>query len=185
MESNQQPERIPRLNNKNSAACVFVPLRDDILSTDVPRDRVERLRVILNSIDYQREGVKKNLLYMFEREKKRIMLEAAAREQAQGPPKIRPGLPPSEVDNLIANMEAPATPGMNYDIRDMPPFDPRQPAPPNPSIRDEAVTDLLTMVEGAVVELQSFENYMAGIKDYYLQSLERELARFGDTVQAA
>ncbi len=53
--------------------------------------RVGRLKRILETIDYQREGVKENLLCMFEREKKRIILEAAEVERARGPPGIQPG----------------------------------------------------------------------------------------------
>jgi hypothetical protein len=36
------------------------------------------------------------------------------------------------------------------------------------------------MVESGLHELQSFEKYMAGIKDRYLASLEQELARIED-----
>jgi hypothetical protein len=172
------PDKIPPLSN--IAPSVFVPLREDILNTDLPRDRVERLKRILSTIDYQREGVKENLLYMFEREKRRIMQEAAEMEQAQGPPLIRPALHPSEVDTIIANMEAPAAPGMDYNIRNMPPVEVGERLSPNLSIRDKAVMDLLTVVERAVLDLQSFGNYMAGIKEYYLGCLERELARIED-----
>jgi hypothetical protein len=170
--------KIPPLSN--IAPSIFVPLQDDIFESELPRDRVERLGTILKSIDYQREGVKENLLYMFEREKKRIILQAAEMEQAQGPPKIRPGLAPAEVDNIIANQEAPAEHGIDYNIRDMPPLDPNMPIPANAPLRDRTVLRLLAMVESGLHELQSFEKYMAGIKDRYLASLEQELARIED-----
>lgn len=171
-------EKIPPLSN--IAPSIFVPLQDDMFESELPRDRVERLKMILKSIDYQREGVKENLLYMFEREKKRVMLQAAEIEQAQGPPKIRPGLAPSEVDNIIANMEAPPQHGIDYNIRDMPALNPNTPIPPNASLRDRTMMQLLGMVENGLHELQSFETYMAGIKDRYLASLEQELARIED-----
>lgn len=171
-------EQIPPLSN--IAPSIFVPLQDDIFESELPRDRVERVKTILKSIDYQREGVRENLLYMFEREKTRIMLQAAEMEQAQGPPKTRPGLAPGEVDNIIANMEAPAQPNIDFNIRDMAPLDPNMPIPPDASLRDRTVLQLLGMVEHGLHELQSFEKYMEGIKDRYLTCLEQELARIED-----
>jgi hypothetical protein len=168
------PERIPPLTN--IAPAIFVPLRDDILNLEPPRDRVERLKRILETIDYQREGVKENLMYMFEREKKRMMQEAAETEQARGPPKIRPGLPPSEVDEIIGNMETPAEPDRDYNLQEYPPVA----GPPNLSLRDSTVRDLLTMVDKAVIELEGFEGFMAGIENFYREVLARETARIDE-----
>ncbi|KAK3293272.1 uncharacterized protein B0H64DRAFT_403904 [Chaetomium fimeti] len=170
-------EKIPMLNN--IAPSIFVPLQDDFLTIEPPRDRIERLKRILQTIDCQREGVKENLLYMFEREKKRIVLEATEIEEAQGLPDINPGLAPSEVDEIIANMEAPAMPGRDYNVRDMPRPGPA-PVPPNASLRDKTVMELLNMVERGLTELEGFEKHMAGIKDRYLICLEQEMARVDD-----
>ena len=161
----------------NIAPCIFVPLQDDILGSELPRDRVGRLKRILESLDYQREGVKENLLYMFEREKKRIIIEATEMEQAQGPPSIQPGLPSREVDDIIANMEAPADHGMDYNIRNMADFDPNVEAPPHASLRDRTVIDLLRVVEKGLEQLQAFEAYMSKIKVDYLGRLELEMSR--------
>ncbi len=169
------PEKIFPLTN--IAPSIFVPLQDDILGSELPRDRVGRLKRILESLDYQREGVKGNLLYMFEREKKRIIIEATEMEQAQGPPSIQPGLPLREVDDIIANMEAPAEHGMDYNIRNMAEFDPNVEAPPNASLRDRTAIDLLKVVEKGLEQLQAFEAYMSKIKVDYLGRLERETSR--------
>ncbi|KXX81200.1 hypothetical protein MMYC01_201396 [Madurella mycetomatis] len=168
-------EKIPPL--QNIAPSVFVPLQEDILKADLPRDRVERLRRILKTIDYQREGVKESLMYMFEREKKRIMMQAAEMEQTLGSPKIRPGLPPEEVEEIIRNMEAPAQPGADYNIRDMPQLDFRLPVPPDVPLRDRTVIELLYIVESGLVQLNGYKKHMADIQKYYLERLERELAR--------
>lgn len=170
-------EKIPVLNN--IAPSIFVPLHDDFLTIEPPRDRIERLKRVLQTIDYQREGVKENLLYMFEREKKRIVLEAAEIEQAQGPPSSKPGLAPNEIDDIIANMEAPALPGRDYNVRDMPRLGPIM-VPPNASLRDRTVMQLLSMVEQGLAELEGFEKHMEGIKDRFLVCLEQEMARIDD-----
>jgi hypothetical protein len=170
-------EKIPVLSN--IAPSIFVPLQDDFLAIEPPRDRIERLKRILQTIDYQKEGVKENLLYMFEREKKRIVLEAAEIEKAQGLPSIKPGLAPNEIDDIIANMEAPALPGRDYNVRDIP-----RPGsmmlPPNASLRDKTVMQLLIMAEHGLGELEGFEKHMTGIKDRYLVCLEQEIARIDD-----
>jgi hypothetical protein len=170
-------EKIPVLSN--IAPSIFVPLQDDFLAIEPPRDRIERLKRILQTIDYQKEGVKENLLYMFEREKKRIVLEAAEIEKAQGLPSIKPGLAPNEIDDIIANMEAPTLPGRDYNVRDIP-----RPGsmmlPPNASLRDKTVMQLLIMAEHGLGELEGFEKHMTGIKDRYLVCLEQEIARIDD-----
>ncbi|KAK4120824.1 hypothetical protein N657DRAFT_648618 [Parathielavia appendiculata] len=164
-------ETIPPLTN--DAPAIFVPIRDDILNSEPPQNRIERLKRILETIDYQREGVKENLMCMYEREKKRIMLEAAKLEQAQGPPRIRPGVPPSELEQIIANMETPAEPGKNYNLQTYPPAA----EPANLSLRDRTVVDILRVVERGLSDLESFEGFMADIKNHYLGLLERETAR--------
>ncbi|GAB1313039.1 Transcriptional regulatory protein RXT2 N-terminal domain-containing protein [Madurella fahalii] len=171
-------EKIPPL--RNIAPSIFVPLQEDILKAELPRDRVERLKKILKTVDYQREGVKENLMYMFEREKKRIMMQAAETEQTLGPPKTRPGLPQDEVDEIIRNMEAPAQPGVDYNIRDMPQLDLRLPIPPDASLRDRTVVELLHIVENGLVQLNGYKKHMADIQKYYLDCLERELARIDE-----
>ncbi|KAK4101022.1 hypothetical protein N658DRAFT_496722 [Parathielavia hyrcaniae] len=169
-------ETIPRLTT--DAPAIFVPIPHDMLNSEPPQNRIERLKRILETIDYQREGVEENLMFMYEREKKRIMLEAAKLEQAQGPPKIRPGLPPSELENIIANMETPAQPGGNYNLQRYPPTaDAKTPMPPNLSLRDSTVRDILIVVQRGLNDLERFEEFMAGIKNHYLGLLERETAK--------
>ncbi|KAJ4307023.1 hypothetical protein N0V88_000398 [Collariella sp. IMI 366227] len=171
-------EKIPPLTN--IAPSIFVPLRDDLLNTDLPQDRVERLKRILETIDYQKQGVKANLIYMFEREKRRTMQHAAELEAQQGPSQMRPSLPPDEADEIIANMEAPARPDLNYNIRDMPQLDVSRPIPPAMPLRERTLMELLVMVERGFEELQGYEAHIVGIKQHYLERLERELASLED-----
>ncbi len=174
----EAPEKIPPLHN--IAPSILVPLRDDILGPEQPeppRDRVGHLKRILETIDYQRECVKENLFYMFEREKRRLVMEAAELERARGVAEIKPGPPPSEVDEMIANMEAPAVQGKDYEIRNMDHFDIGAGAPFDASLRDRTVFELLRMVERGLRELQMYEAFINGIKGDYLGRLEVEIAR--------
>lgn len=170
------PEMIPPLSN--IAPAIFVPLQDDIFTAEPPRDRIERLKAILETIDYQRKGVKENLLYMFEREKRRIVQQAAELEQAQGPLLMKPGPAPAEVDEIIANMEAPSSSRVeDYDIQNTPGIDTSKPVPPSAPLRDKTVMELLIMGEMALKDLEGFERHMAGIQERYLACLEQEMAR--------
>ncbi|KAK3343884.1 hypothetical protein B0T25DRAFT_555495 [Lasiosphaeria hispida] len=169
-------EKIPALTNV--VPSIFVPLRDsDWEDTAIPRDRVERLRRILESIDYQREGVKENLMYMFEREKQRVILVATEQLEREGQARVNPGLDPREADLIIQNMEAPPEPGYDYNIKDMPPINTRRPLPDTLSVRDRAVNDILNVMEAGILNLTGYGNHMADIKKYYLDCLEKELAR--------
>ncbi|KAK4250127.1 hypothetical protein C7999DRAFT_12110 [Corynascus novoguineensis] len=170
------PEMIPPLSN--IAPAIFVPLRDDIFTAEPPRDRIEHLKAILETIDYQRKGVKENLLYMFEREKRRIVQQAANLEQAQGPLVMKPGPAPAEMDEIIANMEAPGSLRVeDYNIQSIPGIDTSKPVPPNTPLRDKTVMELLIMAEMALKDLEGFERHIAGIQERYLASLEQEMAR--------
>ncbi|KAL2264277.1 hypothetical protein VTK26DRAFT_8480 [Humicola hyalothermophila] len=167
-------ERIPPLTN--IAPAIFVPLRQDLFEDEPPRDRVDRVKRLLAVIDYQREGVLENLLYMFEREKRRVVQHAAVTEQALPTPRFAPGaLPPDEADAIIANMEALAEPGVDYNIREMPLVDGSATIPPETPLRDKTVMELINVVEKAVSDLHGFDGYMRGIKERYLKCLEREL----------
>ncbi|KAL2149470.1 hypothetical protein VTH82DRAFT_8121 [Thermothelomyces myriococcoides] len=174
MEPNAS-ERIPRL--ENIAPAIFVPLQEDIILAEPPQDPAGRLKRLLETIDYQREGVKENLLYMFEREKRRVVQEAAELEQAQEI-SIKPSLAPAEVDEIIANMEAPASGRIeDYMIRDIPRMESSKSVATNTSLRDKTVKELLVMVEAALADLEGFEKHIAGIKNRYLACLEEEVAR--------
>ncbi|KAK0705107.1 hypothetical protein B0H67DRAFT_604038 [Lasiosphaeris hirsuta] len=169
-------DNIPALTNV--APSIFVPLRNsDWEDAAVPRDRVERLRRILESIDYQREGVKENLMYMFEREKERVILVATENLESEGQPRINPGLDPREADWIIQNMEAPAESSYDYNIKDMPSINTRRPLPDTLSVRDRALDDILNVMEAGILNLTGYGTHIADIKKYYLDCLEKELGR--------
>ncbi|KAK3320819.1 hypothetical protein B0T19DRAFT_249566 [Cercophora scortea] len=175
-------ELIPPLTNL--APIIFVPFREDITAkrSDAPRDRIERLRRILQSIDFQTQGAKENLLFLFEREKTRIILEAQEREQEwfpNGGVKAG-GAHPDEADRIIGYMEAPALPGTDYNIRNMAELDRNRMIPPDLSVRDRAVEELMTLAEGAVQQLEGYEGNMRDIKKLYLERLDRELTMINE-----
>lgn len=178
MPSQASASRIPPL--QNIVPSIFVPLQEDITQpVDLPRDRIDRLEWILNTIKSQRAGVRENMIYLFEREKDRILAEALEKEAATGPPDTRIGLSPDEVDWVIGNMEAPHQAGLDYNIQDMPPRSVGVHVP-GLSHREETVWKLLELVEHAVAQTRGYSKHMSDIQAYYLGKLEKERQRIDE-----
>lgn len=165
--------RIPPLTHLGPS--VFVPIEEDLTEpVDLPRDRVDRLKWILNTIESQRTGVSENLMYIFERERDRILAEAQEREAISGPPDMRRGLHPNEADQVISNMSTPHQPGRNYHVESMGPPSIEELEPRPLSNREEAVWKLLELVERALDQTQGYDKAMDTKRGYYLGMLEKE-----------
>ena len=172
-------EKIPPITGL--AVSSFVPFDDDpTLPVDPPADRVERLKKILHSIELQRVGVRENLIYIFKREKARIVMEAQEQEGQQGILHSNPVMSPEETDWLINNMEQPADPNIEYNLTVIPPLDMNRTLPADITLRERALEDVLTVVERLVDQLAGYERHMASIKAEYLNRLEKEIARMED-----
>ncbi|KAK4205618.1 hypothetical protein QBC40DRAFT_217 [Triangularia verruculosa] len=179
-QSQDEKEKIPRLTNL--AGNIFVPLNIDLTTATPPQGRMQRLEHILRTIDCHRQGSRENLLYMFDREKQRIINEAQLLEQ-QLNQDYRPELSPESEAQILANMNAPADPNVDYNIKEMPPL--LQAMRPEPAdrplpVREKAVRDLMMMIEGAIGQLDQFEHAMKGIKEKYLVIVEKEIEKMRD-----
>ncbi|KAK1761240.1 hypothetical protein QBC47DRAFT_369456 [Echria macrotheca] len=167
-------EKIPPLTL--ITPCIFNPIDEDMVRrfSEDPPDRIERLGRILESIDYQQEGVRENLIYMFDREKQRLVLDAVDQESAD-PRNQGLGVEESEFDQVIQNMEAPPVPGKDYTVKpeDIPPH---QLVPPHPamSARERVAHELLAVVESGTAQLTGYRGHITGVKQKYLDFLERE-----------
>lgn len=167
--------KIPPLTN--IVPSIFVPIDEDFTEpADLPRDRVDRLKWILKTIETQRKGVTENMVYLFEKERDRILAEAREKEATFGIPDTRTGLPPDEVDLMISNMAAPHQPDLDYNIRDMPPRSAKEPPPGLPP-REEAAFKLLELVERALCQTEGYNQFMSQNRDFYLERLEKEKER--------
>lgn len=177
---NQAPEsseKIPPLTL--ITPCIFTPINDDMVGrfAEPTRDRVERLERILESIDSQREAVKQNLIYMFSRERQRLILEAMDQEAAQGPGPRR-DVDQSELDQVIQSMEAPPQLDRDYRIK-IESLPQHQLLPPNPDkpARERVVEGLLNVIEQGTGQLAGYDGHIANIKQHFSGCLEREKQR--------
>lgn len=147
------------------------------------RDRVARLRHILATLDYQRAGVRDNMLYMFDREKERLIQWAEAFEAAAAVPED-PSLPNAEVDELIAAMEAPADARVNYSlgreevgqmvwgVRQRQ----AQQGQRGLTARETAMEDIFRVVESSLGELVGYDGHIMNIRRMYAERLVKEEA---------
>lgn len=175
------------------APSIFTPMPEgmfDFLAGPNPtavneslRDRVARLRHILATLDYQRAGVRDNMLYMFDREKERLIQWAEAFEAAAAVPED-PSLPNAEVDELIAAMEAPADARVNYSlgreevgqmvwgVRQRQ----AQQGQRGLTARETAMEDIFRVVESSLGELVGYDGHIMNIRRMYAERLVKEEA---------
>jgi hypothetical protein len=163
----------------NVMPSIFIPLEYDITNPrDLPQDRFQKLDRILKSIDFHRQGVRQNLIAMFASQVKRVQMLYARQEQAQGISEGKASVSSDEVDRLIAAMETPAVPGVDYNVAILPPMDLSQPPPDDFSGRDKAAWEVLREIEKAMSQLDGFAAHMDGVALPYLDRLAREVNSF-------
>ncbi len=156
------------------APAIFVPLEKDITQPfDAPRDRIERAGMLLESVEFHKAGVREGLLHLTELERRRILGEAKMWEAEHGPQADPAGLHPDEADAMLANMYAPAVPGVEYNV-------PTQDLRPNffSSVddphREDRVRQLQRVEEDGLDQLAGYEGHIEAIKRRWTDMLEKE-----------
>lgn len=170
-----ESENIPTLTS--IVPSIFIPLEDDLLDPfEPPKDRIERLQRILANIDMHERKVIDNVMWMVEREKRRIMMEAKREEDSTHPPEAQLGIEPGETNLLIQNMRAAPEPSVDYNVVEaqLPRHDV---VPPNISHRENTTRQLLHVVEEANRNIQGYRSHMKVAKDFYRERLQQEIAR--------
>lgn len=95
---------------------IFVPLTDDLLKPIEPaKDRVERMQRMKASLDANEAKVRDNINWIYEREARRIVIEAQKAGTVSQPRQPAP-LSWEEADRHLANIAAPANPGVAYHL---------------------------------------------------------------------
>lgn len=170
-----EKERIPRLESVTPA--IFVPLEQVLLEQlDAPRDKTQRLKLTLERLDAYSEQVKRNIIFMFLRERDRLLQQLRIDEGAQGDQALSGGsIQQWEFDAMARNATAPPVSGRDYTMAHH--------IPPAPSSRgyavtprDHAIEELLDMIEGAVNNLKGFTGMATNERQQYEQALEKEQA---------
>lgn len=176
---------------------MFVPLRKEDVeppsdSDSEPSARIARLKRIIETIDYHTAAVKENYMWMFEREMTRYSLEAGEREEEFNLRELHPpGPAESEIDAVFQAMETPApstaalaAAGSGFDYNDfhnnpfnvksLPDVNPMEAMPPNASLREKALMDVLMVVDGGKREIDGYQSHMERLRTMYVEQLGRE-----------
>lgn len=141
-----------------------------------PRDRVERLKRILETIDKQRVGVKENILWLFEREKERMIMEATEIEAELHLQDANFEIHPTEVDDFIRNMGASPQIGVDYNLKNAPLLNIVRPLP-GASPRDLVINQLLNLAETGTREVKGYDDHIAAIRSFYEACLQMEIEK--------
>ena len=152
-------------------SSIFVPLEQSVLEPiDEPRDRVARLELILKRIDSYSDGVKRNLMYMFTREKDRLQ-----RMSADAAPPADSTMSQSEYEMLLHNVRTPPLANEDYTVP-RPLIQKDQDERWAMSQQDVSIEELMKTVAGAVQQIDGFDGLVEQIKQEYRQAIEKEKA---------
>lgn len=171
-----QDRDIPRLQTISST--IFVPLDKSLLEPfDAPRDKIDRLKLTLERTEKYSDDVRRNLLFIFVRERDRIMQQARRQEAAASPEELvsTDTITHQEADAMIQGMLAPPVPGRDYTV-----VHNVRPAPSSSewatTWKSQAVEELLMTIERVIDNLNGFNGMMVGVHQRYHQAIEQEEA---------
>ena len=169
---------------------ILVPVDRDITQPfNAPRNRIERAKSMLESIEFHRQGGIQGILHLADMERKRILQESRRWEAMHDLKDAPPAWSPAEADLMIASMNAPAVPGINYDTEkaEMELLNFRRSV--DTGDRKDSVRQLQRVMEDAISQLHGYDHHMEDIRKRWVESLEKEErlmeARFGPAEDAS
>ncbi|KAL3302494.1 NADH-ubiquinone oxidoreductase 78 kDa subunit mitochondrial [Colletotrichum asianum] len=111
----EEEEYIPSLRANAQAMAIFVPLEESLFEpSEAPKTNGERLEKTIDKLDKHFAAVQENIMFVYERERRRIIQVAKKMEAMNGPVETDTSLTPHDQEVLQAYIEAPLPPGANY-----------------------------------------------------------------------
>ncbi|KAJ0167296.1 hypothetical protein CTA2_3358 [Colletotrichum tanaceti] len=172
----EEEEDIPFLLPGAPAMAMFVPLEESLFEPfDAPNNEVDRLKLRQQNLENHTAAVEQNLVYIYEREHRRILQHAKKLEAANGVHEITTGLMTGEDDLIMEHVKAPVPHDADYSNRHLSTYAcPDVPGEMPP--RQAALDWSLYNCGQALFQLAGYANHAQEIKTYYKTALERELA---------
>lgn len=175
LQAGLESKNIPALSSL--VPSIFTPLEDDLLDPfEPPENRVQRLQRIIANIDAHEKRATDNAMWMVEREKRRIIMEAKRKEEALDQPETQLRINPDETETIIENMRAAPKLGKDYNVADAE-------LQPNHAIfqqefthREDTTRQLMLLVENAYKQIEEYKVFMKATKDFYQERLKSEIA---------
>ncbi|CAM1503919.1 Fc.00g015100.m01.CDS01 [Cosmosporella sp. VM-42] len=175
-ETATTPPPIPPLGS--IAPAIFVPIAEDLTAPLPPfPSRSARLRAILADIDTQAAAVQSNILTLHAREHARVIQKSADDNvsfKANGFQDITLGLEPHDQAAMIANMETPHDPNVDYNITNIVKLDLTGLVGTTP--RQWAALEVMRNAENARDSMEKYEVQVNQAKEVYEVALRKALA---------
>lgn len=155
--------------------AIFVPVDKSLLEPfDAPRDKIERLKLSLSQLDQHSVQVRSNLMFLFVRERDRILQEVRIQEAKYGLQATQCKVEDGERNWMLQNMAAPINTSRNYSVAKPPPMPLDQPINPPATLRAAAIEELIGLVEGAVKNFEGYNWSTSEARKDYENAIERE-----------
>ncbi|KAL0941013.1 uncharacterized protein CTRU02_203776 [Colletotrichum truncatum] len=169
-----EDEDIPIYQEGTETMAMFVPLEHSLFEPfEPPRDKVDRLKVSLETFEKHSAAVSANLEFVYERERRRIIRHAQGLEATDGVVETNAGLEPRDEELMMAYVEAPMPPGADYNNRHLSTY--RPPSPPQVCPpRQAAIRWSLFNAGQALQQVTGYAAHAQTIKDSYQASIQRE-----------
>ncbi|KAK1689854.1 hypothetical protein BDP55DRAFT_651809 [Colletotrichum godetiae] len=158
------------------ALAMFVPLEESLFDPfDAPGTEIERIKLGQKNLEKHTAAVEQNLVFVYEREHKRILKLAEQEEAEKGFIETPAGLMQGEEALIMESVHAPIPPGADYNDRHLstykPPEAPQQVMPPRPS----ALQWSLYNAGQAVGQLNGYAGHAQELKEAYQEMLNDAL----------
>ncbi|KAK1481301.1 acyl CoA binding protein [Colletotrichum cuscutae] len=167
-EEEDIPQAVPAL-------AMFVPLEESLFDPyDAPRTEIERIKLCQENLEKHTAAVEQNLVFVYEREHKRILQVAKQEEAEKGFIETPAGLMQGEEALIMESVHAPIPPGADYNDRHLSTYKPPetpQVMPPRPS----ALQWSLYNAGQAVGQLHGYHNHAQELKEPYQEMLNAAL----------
>ncbi|KAK1965263.1 hypothetical protein LY78DRAFT_658485 [Colletotrichum sublineola] len=172
-----EEEDIPMLVPGAPAMAMFVPLEESLFEPfDPPQKESDRLRACQQNIEKHTAAVEQNIIYIYEREHRRILQHANKLEATMGIFETTVGLIPGEDELITEYVKAPSPHGADYNTRHLSTYTYPE-APGDLPPRQAALNWSLYNTGQALSQLGGYAAHAQEIKNHYKTALERELAQ--------
>lgn len=183
-----QPQPQPPLEDEippltHVIPTIFVPLTDDLLKPIEPaKDRVERMQRMKTSLDANEAQVRDNIHWIYEREARRLVMEAQKAGALSQPRQPAP-MTLEEADRHLANIAAPSNPSVSYHlppekIAEFQRYDQQnagQLLPDNLTPHERLAREVLAIAQRGVRDMEEYSTcHIKSIRDQLDNSIERE-----------
>ncbi|KAF6827982.1 hypothetical protein CPLU01_08802 [Colletotrichum plurivorum] len=173
-------EQIPVFQPGSQAMAMFVPLEHSLFDPfDAPKTKAEQLKASLENMEKHSAAVQDNIMFIYERERRRILRHAKILEGANGIVETDVGISAQEEEAMMTFVDAPMPSDADYSTRYLSTYTAPN-APPECPPRQAAILWSLYNAGQELDQLAGYGAHAQGILDEYKKALAQELTSVVD-----